>query len=215
MFKTEGELLKHLIKNRGYTQNEFAVALGIARQTLVNLLGKAAIPDEYIPTICAILHIRPEELKIGDVSNVHIVHEDGVPYYPVDVAASNINVFDDSPEVATMRISIPGFEDCQLALPVFGHSMYPTYDSGCIIICKKIEDLDVISYGEAHLVITKEQRLLKRLRKSELAGHVLLDSDNYEAKDKEGKRRYEPFDIAKNKIRHLYLVKGSIKRNQM
>lgn len=186
--------------------NRAAEMLGMTVQNLYKHLAQEPISDHFI---------RLFNEKFPSSTKVDTVHEDGVPYYPVDVAASNINVFDDSPEVATMRISIPGFEDCQLALPVFGHSMYPTYDSGCIIICKKIEDLDVISYGEAHLVITKEQRLLKRLRKSELAGHVLLDSDNYEAKDKEGKRRYEPFDIAKNKIRHLYLVKGSIKRNQM
>jgi len=167
-------------------------------------------------------HLRAEPLSkifilkfkevYSDSSNT--VSEPGIPYYPIDVSASNVDVFNDHKEISSMQISVPGFEDCELALPVFGHSMYPTYENGCIIICKRIRDLDVIHYGEVHLIITNEQRLLKRVKKSTEKNCILLVSDNYEAQ-KENRLRYEPFDLAKSKIKHLYIVKGSIKRNQI
>lgn len=167
-------------------------------------------------------HLRSDKLSkvfilkfkevYSDTSNM--VSEPGIPYYAIDVSASNVDVFNDQKEIASMHISVPGFEDCELALPVFGHSMYPTYENGCIIICKRIRDLEVIHYGEVHLIITSEQRLLKRIKKSTEKNCILLVSDNYEAQ-KENKLRYEPFDLSKSKIKHLYIVKGSIKRNQI
>lgn len=203
------DLVRKRIKNAGYTMEEAATKLGMVPQNLYKHLKNDPLSlhftrlfNEHFPEVST------------KVDKVDIVEEEGIPYYPLDVTASNTNVFTDSPEVPTMKISIPGFEDCELALPVFGHSMYPTYENGCIIICKRIHDMDVINYGEVYLVVTKEQRLLKRIRKSEERGSLLLVSDNYEAQ-KEGKARYEPFDLPKSKIQRLYIVKGSIRRNQI
>jgi hypothetical protein len=137
-----------------------------------------------------------------------------VPFYDFDVSAGNISMFSDESEHSTFGITVPGFEDCSLALPVFGHSMYPTFENGCILICKKIKDISVLQYGETYLVVTKEQRFVKRLLKSTKEHKLLCVSDNGEA-TKTGNRKYEDFELEKKKILHLFIVKGSIRRSQI
>lgn len=137
-----------------------------------------------------------------------------IPFYDIDISASDIEMFNDKPEIPSLQIHIPGFEDCDFAVPVFGHSAYPTYENGVIVICKRIKDIELIAFGEYHLIITPEQRLLKRVLKSEHKDRILAVSDNQETRNG-GKRVYDNFEIAKSKIKQLYLVKGCIKRNQL
>lgn len=137
-----------------------------------------------------------------------------VPYFELDVSAGNIEMFSDTPELPALSITIPGFDDCDMALPIYGDSMYPTFASGMIVMCKRIRDKSIIQYGETYLVITSEQRMVKRLQKGDRRESVLAVSDN-ESVNAEGLRKYESFEIPRDKIKHLYIVKGSIRRSQI
>ena len=214
--------LKKLRTDKGFSQQECADSLGIKRTTLANYENGVSEPDiDKIKEIANFFGKTLDEIMGGKLKGnakaSSVVAEPsvaGIPYYNIETAASDVEIFNDTPEQIAAKISIPGFEDCEAALPIFGHSMYPTYENGCIVLCKRIKDLDVISYGEVYLIVTAEQRLLKRVQKSTLKDTVLLVSDNDELRNN-GTRRYEPFDLPKKKIKHLFIVKGSIKRNQM
>jgi hypothetical protein len=139
-----------------------------------------------------------------------------IPFYDIDVSASNVAMFSDTPEIPSSAISIPGFDDCDFGLPVWGHSMYPTYENGTIVLCKKISDMEIIRFGEAYLIVTSDdQRFIKRLLKADDKKHVVCSSDNTDARDRNDKRRYENFELPKSKIRHMYIIKGAIKRSQI
>lgn len=154
--------------------------------------------------------------QTNEKHNANNERSEGVPFYDVDVAASaGVEMFNDKNEMPNYHYNVPGFEDCDFAVPVFGHSMYPTYENGTVIMCKKINDKTLIIYGEAYLVVTKDYRMVKRLQKSENKGSVIACSDNEEERDTRGKKKYEPFEIPIDKIIHLYLIKGVIKRNQL
>lgn len=215
--------LKKLRAEKGFSQQECADSLGIKRTTLANYENGVSEPDiDKIKEIANFFGKTLDEMMGGKIragakSSISTLVEPngtGIPYYNIETAAGDVEIFNDTPEQIAAKISIPGFEDCEAALPIFGHSMYPTYENGCIVLCKRIKDLDVISYGEVYLIVTTEQRLLKRIQKSTLKDAVLLVSDNDEIRNN-GTRRYEPFDLPKKKIKHLFIVKGSIKRNQM
>lgn len=215
--------LKKLRAEKGFSQQECADSLGIKRTTLANYENGVSEPDiDKIKEIANFFGKTLDEMMGGkiragaksSVSNLAEPNGTGIPYYNIETAAGDVEIFNDTPEQIAAKISIPGFEDCEAALPIFGHSMYPTYENGCIVLCKRIKDLEVISYGEVYLIVTAEQRLLKRIQKSTLKDAVLLVSDNDEIRNN-GTRRYEPFDLPKKKIKHLFIVKGSIKRNQM
>jgi hypothetical protein len=227
--KHEGKLFKIYFKARGYGEQSIADALKVSRTTINNWMLREKLPEERREEIEKLLGVQfdqvtdPVKVLTGSNKVKKVVQQAAheyqlakpVPYFDIDVSASNIEMFTDERELPTKAISIDGFEDCDFGVPVFGDSMYPTFVSGTIILCKKITDFDVIQYGEPHLIITKEQRFVKRILKGPEKGTITLASDNTDARDREGKRRYENFDISKNKIRHLFIVKGSVKRSQL
>lgn len=202
--------------------------------------GKRNFPISKIPYLIQKFNVNRHWLLIGDepmyqyqknetpsnivneptneykINNNNKERSDGVPFYDIDVAATaGVEMFNDKKEIPNYHYNIPGFEDCDFAVPVFGHSMYPTYENGTIIMCKKINDKTLIIYGEAYLIVTADYRMVKRLQKSEIKGNVLACSDNEEERNRNGGKKFEPIELPIDKIIHLYLIKGVIKRNQL
>jgi len=130
----------------------------------------------------------------------------GVRYYDVDAIGGEMKIFQDKVEneyVAAV-LDVPSFNDCEIALNVAGDSMQPVYNSGEIIFCKKLTDYTVIPYGEAYLIITEEHRLIKYIQKGSTKNSISLVSEN---------KKYDTFEIPIKSIKHLFLIKGKIKRN--
>lgn len=138
-----------------------------------------------------------------------------VPYYEIDVSASVVGVFTDSAiEAPSSELSVPGLEDCDFAVPVYGNSMYPIYENGTIIVCKEIENKQLINYGEVYFIVTRDYRMVKRLQRGNTESTILAESENQE-KRPNGKPKYEPLELPVDEILKLYLVKGCVKRNQL
>lgn len=218
-----GEKLKEYLENKGISKTKAAEILGISRQSLYQYFESDNLLADTIDNILTKLNVSGSEIWGKSYKDVGIrikqsesyIKPDGVPYYDLDVTASTVEIFQDRKEVYSAKYSIPGFEDCDFALPVYGHSMYPTYENGSVIMCKKVSDKSLIVYGEAYLIVTKDYRMVKRLQRSEIKGNVLACSDNEEERNKNGKKKYEPIEIPIDKILFLYIVKGVIKRNQL
>jgi len=138
-----------------------------------------------------------------------------IPYYDVDVMLTPIEVFNDQTTVPAYEIDMPGFSDCAFAINVFGHSMYPTIESGTIVFCKEIKDKSLIIPGEVYFIVTDDYRMVKRILKSEKVNHVIASSDNHNGHDNPDGRTYGSVDIPLSKIRKLYIVKGNVKRNSI
>jgi phage repressor protein C with HTH and peptisase S24 domain len=130
-----------------------------------------------------------------------------IPYYDIDFMAGTAAVFDNGHEVPSYFIDINPFSDCDFAIPIFGDSMYPIYQNGDIVLCRKVEDKSIIPLGEAYLIVTREHRMLKYLDDSKKEGCLTAVSENSE--------RYKPFSIEVDKILKLYIVKGVIKRRNI
>lgn len=143
------------------------------------------------------------------------VHEQLIPYYDVDVLASPIEVFNDQTMTPTFKIDLPGFADCDFAINVAGHSMYPTIESGTMILCKRIHDKSLIIPGEIYFIVTEDYRMVKRLKKSEKKGWVIAASDNHNGHSSPDGHTYSSMEIPLDKILHIYLVKGNIKRHHI
>ncbi len=141
-----------------------------------------------------------------------VLHE-GTPVYELTAAAGQMENISQVPEVPSFHVNVPGYEDCNFGMYVYGHSMYPTIENGSLILCRKVFDKEVIMYGEIYLLRTRDYLLVKRLQKSDRKNMVLCTSDNFE-KRSENYRRFEPFELELDKIIDLYLVKGIIKKTQ-
>jgi len=142
--------------------------------------------------------------------------EKTVPVYDIQAQASNVDSFDDElADAPKSHVKVPGFEDCTLAVYVWNHSMYPTYENGCMVIVKEIKDKSFIQYGSVYLVITNEQRVVKRIYEDDDDPEMLLmASDNPELR-KDQKPKYPTYKMRKSLIKRLFLVKGTIKRTEI
>jgi phage repressor protein C with HTH and peptisase S24 domain len=127
----------------------------------------------------------------------------GIAYYNLDASAGPIEMFQDEKEILE-RIYIPGFGNCDVAINVWGDSMYPHYRAGNIALCQELEDKSQIQFGEVYLIITGQLRTVKYVRKHKEKHMVILRSAN---------DKYDDMEIEVDKIIKIYLVKGKVERN--
>jgi hypothetical protein len=140
------------------------------------------------------------------------VAEDGIPMYEIPATASGVEVYNDINDMqAVGRMNFPGIEDCDFALPVWGHSMYPYLENGCWVALKIIKDKKILP-GEVYYIEWGDYRMYKRLLASDNPDEVIAHSDNTTEMVGD-KLKYAPFIIKIADIKKLCLVKDIHKKH--
>lgn len=136
----------------------------------------------------------------NDGDNQHIIK-----YYPnVNGSMGGVQFLDD-PDETVCDITIPGYSDCKFAINAYGDSMYPLIKSGQIILMSEWLE-SFIDWGRIYLVVTKSgYRVIKRLYPGTSNATVTCKSENSETNP--------PFEIERDDILKVYLVKGWICRD--
>lgn len=210
MTDNQGQKFYQFVKSKGLKVGYLADKLGVSRQTINDWFGR----DE-LPTKARQLLRQHTDFFGPPPPNEPPTPPKGVPFYDIDISGGAVQLFSDNPELPTLYISAPGFEDCDFGLPIFGNSMYPTYENGVVVMCKKITDKTIIQPGECYLIVTADHRMVKRLLKNKKPGHWLAVSDNPSIDTSTGSKVYGDFEIPMDKVLHLYIIKGCIKRSQL
>ncbi|UEG54553.1 S24 family peptidase [Mucilaginibacter daejeonensis] len=136
----------------------------------------------------------------------------GIPMYEVTATASGVEVYNDINDSTPIgHMYFPGIEDCDFALPVWGHSMYPYLENGCWVALKIIKDNKILP-GEVYYIEWGDYRMYKRLLLTDNADEVLAHSDNT-TEMVAGRPKYAPFTIKKEEIKRLCLVKDIHKKH--
>lgn len=137
---------------------------------------------------------------------------EGIPMYEVAVTASGVEVYNDINDKEPVgRMNFPGIEDCDFALPVWGHSMYPYLENGCWVALKIIHDMKILP-GEVYYIEWGDYRMYKRLLAGDSPDEVIAHSDN--VTEMIGSRpKYAPFVIKIEEIKKLCLVKDIHKKH--
>ncbi len=124
----------------------------------------------------------------------------------VDGAMGGVQ-FLDNPDEASADIVIPGFSDCQFAINAYGDSMSPLIRSGQIIVLSEWHER-FIDWGEIYLVVTRSgYRTVKRVFPATSEDRVICRSENEQA--------HPPFEVEKEDIVRLFIVKGWINRENI
>lgn len=131
-----------------------------------------------------------------------------VPFYDVDFAAGDIEMFDDANAIQpAYMMDIPEFSGCT-AFRVFSNSMESLINSGSILFGTKVTRWnDHLEYGQVYGIVCQDKRrYLKYIRKA--AGkdesHFLLRSENVE--------EFDDFLMPKNQIKSIWLIHGWMQR---
>ncbi len=144
--------------------------------------------------------------------SVLVSRPEGIPMYEITATASGVEVYNDINDKEPVgRMNFPGIEDCDFALPVWGHSMYPYLENGCWVALKIIHDKKILP-GEVYYLEWGDYRMYKRLLAGDNEDEVIAHSDN--VTEMIGNRlKYAPFVVKIADIKKLCLVKDIHKKH--
>jgi len=145
-------------------------------------------------------------------SSTLIKAAEGIPMFEITATASGVEVYNDINDSQPVgRMNFPGIEDCDFALPVWGHSMYPYLENGCWVALKVISDKKILP-GEVYYIEWGEYRMYKRLLAGDNPDEVIAHSDN--VTEMIGNQlKYAPFIVKIADIKKLCLVKDIHKKH--
>lgn len=104
--------------------------------------------------------------------------------------------------ISSRNYVIPEFSEADFLIRLSGDDMLPTYNSGDMVVCKLLDTSGYIQWGKAHLLLTDQGVLVRRVHPSEKEGHLLLVSDN---------PAFPEFDILHKSVESIALILGVIK----
>lgn len=207
-------ILYNQLKGRAFTGNaQLAEILGFNSASSITEIIKSRqnIDPEKFRIFKERFKDYLEQGKSAGVSQQQVMGQ-GIPMFEVIVTASGVEVYNDiNDKQAVGRMNFPGIEDCDFALPVWGHSMYPYLENGCWVALKIIHDKKILP-GEVYYIEWGDYRMYKRLLAGNSPDEVIAHSDN--VTEMIGNRlKYAPFVIKIDEIKKLCLVKDIHKKH--
>ncbi|HWK02705.1 MAG TPA: LexA family transcriptional regulator [Puia sp.] len=199
---TAGQNLKYLRKLRGWTQEEFAVKLGIKRSLLGAYEEERAEPRiEVLEIVGDMFKLTLDELLRKELSDSKgsylskrraqklVSASNEIQLVPVKAAAGYLAGYAD-PEFLdelntfTLPMLAPG---TYRAFEIVGDSMLPT-PSGSVIVGEKVEDLEEVKSNQTYVVVSRNEGIVyKRVMKNNKSRTKLtLVSDN---------TAYQPYNV--------------------
>ena len=178
-----GQNLKYLRKLRGWTQEEFAVKLGISLDELL-LKDLSNTGDSFLAKR------RQQKMMTVDRNLIHFV--------PVKAAAGYLAGYADSEfidELNTFTLPMLAGGNYR-AFEIIGDSMMPT-PSGSIIVGEKVDDSEDVKNDQAYIVVSRNEGIVyKRIVKNNrLKNKLTLVSDN---------PQYQPYQVNAEDIVELW-----------
>lgn len=199
----QGKELKSYLEREGVTQQWLARELGMSQPAISSALQAKDVKTGLLERICAACnwsmgHFYPD--YDSPPSKV------GRPYYDVDFCGGFDIMENDQTTLPSSYIDVPQYnKDGVVWCNITGHSMEPLITHGEIIALKEVYDFErCIIYGEVYGIVTvNDLRTVKRLRRSDNEGCVLLVPEN---------KDYDEQEIRVKDIRRIYSVLGSVRR---
>lgn len=213
----KNERLEKLVEYYGNgNKSHFAKMLGVKAQTINTWLSRNTYDTELIFAKCD--NINASWLLTGEGNmlrsesekeeNIPVAHPsdspmEGIPLIPISAMAGAFTGEQTVLEYECERFVVPTFKGAEFLISVKGSSMYPKYNSGDIVACKRLPmDELFFQWNKVYVLDTDQGPLIKRVKPGSDKEHVLIVSDN---------ERYEPFELPLDRIYHVALVIGVIR----
>jgi len=130
---------------------------------------------------------------------------EGVPLIPLEAFAGFGNGAVQVMDYEAQRYVVPEFTEMHVdfMIRIKGSSMYPKYNSGDIVACKKLALNDVFfQWNKVYVLDTDQGAIIKRIKPGSDEEHITLKSDN---------ESYDPFELHTSRINAIALVVGVIR----
>lgn len=214
------ERIVKYINFKGISKAQFYNDLDIKRGLLDTDKLKATISDTILAKILVVypdlnigwlltgegeMIISQNKTKTEEEPPVAHLSEsnEGIPLIPINAMAGAFTGDQSVMEYECDRYIIPSFKGADFLIGVKGSSMYPRYNSGDIVACKRLDIHDLFfQWNKVYVLDTDQGALIKRVKPGSDKEHILIVSDN---------KDYEPFELAIDHIYHIALVVGVIR----
>ena len=205
--------IKELRKSKNLTQKEFSSKIKVDDSQFSKIeQGKLQPTLNQLMEISSNFNVSMDELCFDNNSmlkkNIPLAKPvensiNGIPLIPIEAMAGfgggDIQVL----ELDCEFFTIPTFKGADFLIQVKGSSMYPKYNSGDIVACKKLNLNDLFfQWNKVYVLDTEQGALIKRIDIGSDENHVMIVSDN---------EKYRPFPLHKSKINAISIVMGVIR----
>lgn len=220
-----GQNLKYLRKLRGWTQEEFAIKLGIKRSLIGAYEEERADPRlEVLEIVGDIFKLSMDELLLKDLSNTSgnylakrrqqkmmVAERNIIHFVPVKAAAGYLTGYADNEFVDELNtFTLPMLSGGNYrAFEIIGDSMMPT-PSGSIIVGEKVDTTEEVKNEQAYIIVSRHEGIVyKRIVKNNKSKNKLtLVSDN---------PQYQPYQVNTEDVVELWraqMVIGKVSQQQ-
>lgn len=197
--------IKYLITFMRKTQAEFGRLIDIDASNMSKMMsGRIPISDRTINRIVVNLGVSKRWLEHGDevpfprTTQSSATPESAAPVYDIDVTAGHTelsSMFTDERIIG--HLSLPNVNPKYPIVRVSGDSMEPRIANGSFISIRPIPADAPIFWGQVYVVVTRDYRMVKVMRRHKDPDKVILHSYNHD---------YDDMDLNRDNILSLYLV---------
>jgi transcriptional regulator with XRE-family HTH domain len=217
-----GKNLRHLRKLRGWTQDEFAIKLGIKRSLIGAYEEERADPRiDVLEIVMDIFKLSMDDLLLKDLSQegesylakrrkLKLAAEQktaSIQFVPIKAAAGYLAGYNDPEfvdELNTFALPMLAPGDYR-AFEIIGDSMLPT-PSGSVVVGEKVENYEFLKNDQPCIVVSRMDGIVyKRVSKSPKAKSMTLTlvSDN---------PNYPPYVVKADEIAEIWAAKMVISK---
>jgi phage repressor protein C with HTH and peptisase S24 domain len=189
----------------GLTQQAVAEMIGVSRANLNGMLGKDDIRTGLLESISKATGIPMSAFFQGPHGAIDftqkVVEEndpDTVPLLPIFAQAGSLTGWSEGVEEAKCERVISPVKDIDMAVHVYGESMYPDIPNGSVVYVRRVSGR-IIDWGRAYILDTVDGPVLKYLTPGADEEHIRCQSANHDPK-------FAPFDVPKEDILGMYKV---------
>ena len=201
----KGEDVKKILTANGLTQQAVAEMIGVSRANLNGMLGKDDIRTGLLESISKATGIPMSAFFQGPVGAIDFsqksVETDGtdtVPLLPIFAQAGHLTGWSEGVEEAKCERVISPVKDIDMAVHVYGESMYPDIPNGSVVYVRRVSGR-IIDWGRAYILDTVDGPVLKYLTPGADEEHIRCQSANHDPK-------FAPFEVLKEDILGMYKV---------
>ncbi|MBA3707071.1 MAG: LexA family transcriptional regulator [Bacteroidetes bacterium] len=200
--KTPIENIEVIRRAKNLSREDVAKKLGVNLSAYGKIeRGESKLTLERLYELATIFRMQPEEILIYNKSK-----KGNVTYVPIEAQAGFLTGHSQEYlECKTYHLPFIEGKDLYM-IDAIGDSMYPTISPGDHIVIEHIEDPKTLQYGRAYVLVAKEGCVIKRIHSHESPKKFMLKSDNL---------TYEPYEISKDDIISIWLVKNYLLRTNL
>ena len=197
-----GKDLKEKLKAAGVNLSELSKLMGYKTdQNLHSVLGAKEMNSGVIERMAEVLG-KPIGWFYGEEELVaepeRETEPDTVPLLPIFAQAGHLTGWSEGVEEAKCERVISPVKDIDMAVHVYGESMYPDIPNGSVVYVRRVSGR-IIDWGRAYILDTVDGPVLKYLTPGADEEHIRCQSANHDPK-------FAPFDVPKEDILGMYKV---------